>query len=88
MHNKVNNAGSNLDPTPIIFDNEYYKQLLQGKSIFSSDQALLSTPFTKALVSKFAASQQEFEQAFVNSMIRMSSISGGQEIRLNCRFVN
>ncbi len=87
-HNKVKSAGSTMDSTTTIFDNAYYKLLLQGKSIFSSDQSLLTTPKTKALVSKFARSQQEFDNAFVKSMIKMSSITGGQEIRLDCRVVN
>lgn len=87
-HNTVRSAGSTLDPTVTKFDNVYYKMLLQGKSIFTSDQALLTVPKTKALVSKFAGSQEEFEKAFVKSMIKMSSLSGGgQEIRLNCRVV-
>ncbi|KAJ8772633.1 hypothetical protein K2173_027810 [Erythroxylum novogranatense] len=85
VHNKVRNAGSPLDSTSTVFDNSYYKLLLQGRSVFSSDQALLTTPKTKALVSKFAGSQEEFEKAFVKSMIKMSSISGGQEIRLDCK---
>lgn len=88
-HNKVKNAGANLDSSPTVFDNAYYKLLLKGKSIFSSDQALLTTARTKALIAKFAASQKEFDHAFVNSMIKMSSINGGgTEIRLSCRAVN
>ncbi|KAK4601012.1 hypothetical protein RGQ29_010552 [Quercus rubra] len=87
-HNKVKNAGTTLYSTSTTFDNAYYKLLLQGKSIFSSDQALLTTPKTKALVSKFASSQQDFDKAFVKSMIKMSSIfTGGQEIRQDCRVV-
>jgi len=87
-HNKVKNAGTSLDSSSTMFDNAYYKLLLQGKSIFSSDQALLTHPTTKALVSKFAYSQEEFERAFVKSMIKMSSIiNGGQQIRLDCKFV-
>ncbi|KAF3969436.1 hypothetical protein ACB098_01G121900 [Castanea mollissima] len=89
-NNKVKNAGTTLDSTTTTFDNAYYKLLLQGKSIFSSDQALLTTPKTKALVSKFASSQQKFDEAFVKSMIKMSSITtstGGQEIRLDCKVV-
>ncbi|KAI3807682.1 hypothetical protein L1987_23615 [Smallanthus sonchifolius] len=88
MHNKVRNAGANLDSTPTTFDNRYYKLLLEGKSIFTSDQALLTNPTTKTLVDKFANSREEFEKSFVESMIKMSSITGGQEVRLNCRFVN
>lgn len=89
MHNKVNGAGATLDSTTTTFDNDYFKSLLQGTSIFSSDQALLSVPRTKALVFKFASSQAEFEDAFVKSMIKMSSIAGGGvEVRHNCRVVN
>lgn len=87
-HNKVKNAGSALDSTSTIFDNAYYKLLLQGKSIFSSDQALLTTPRTKALVSNYASSKEKFEKDFVESMIRMSGITGGQEIRRDCKVVN
>ncbi|XVF63643.1 hypothetical protein PTKIN_Ptkin09bG0103100 [Pterospermum kingtungense] len=86
-HNKVKNAGAPLDSSNFEFDNAYYKLILQGKSIFSSDQALLTNPKTKALVSKFARSQEAFEKAFVKSMIKMSSLTGGQEIRLDCRVV-
>ncbi|GER40849.1 peroxidase [Striga asiatica] len=87
--NTNKNAGANLDSSPFVFDNAYYKLVLQGKSIFSSDQALLATSRTKALVAKFASSQKEFYEAFVKSMIKMSSISGGgSEIRLDCRAVN
>lgn len=76
-----------MDSTTFTFDNVYYKLLVQGKSVFSSDQALLTTPKTKALVSKFAGSKQEFEKAFVEAMIKMSSLTGGQEIRLDCKLV-
>ncbi|KAJ6336749.1 hypothetical protein OIU76_006593 [Salix suchowensis] len=86
-HNKVKNAGATMDSSATTFDNIYYKLLLQGKSLFTSDQALLSTRKTMNLVSKFASSQEMFEKAFVKSMIKMSSISGGQEIRLDCKVV-
>ncbi|KAJ6731105.1 PEROXIDASE 25-RELATED [Salix viminalis] len=83
----VKNAGATMDSSATTFDNVYYKLLLQGKSLFTSDQALLSTGKTMNLVSKFASSQKMFEKAFVKSMIKMSSISGGQEIRLDCKVV-
>ncbi|GJX05086.1 peroxidase 64-like protein [Tanacetum coccineum] len=87
--NAPRNAGAYLDSTPTTFDNRYYKLLLQGKSIFSSDQALVTMGSTKALVTKYASSKQEFENAFVKSMIKMSSINGGgQEVRHDCRVVN
>uniref|UniRef100_A0A7N0RBR9 Peroxidase n=1 Tax=Kalanchoe fedtschenkoi TaxID=63787 RepID=A0A7N0RBR9_KALFE len=89
MHNKARNAGATMDSSAATFDNAYYKLLLQGRSLFSSDQSLLTSPYAKALVSKYAASQQAFDNAFVKSMIKMSSIAGGgQEVRLDCRVVN
>ncbi|KAH9608751.1 hypothetical protein KSS87_019415 [Heliosperma pusillum] len=87
-HNKMKNAGSTMDPSPSTFDNTYYKLILQGKSLFSSDQALLTAPSTQKLVRQFAASQEAFDEAFVKSMIKMSSITGGHEVRKNCRRVN
>ncbi|URE18044.1 Peroxidase [Musa troglodytarum] len=87
-HNKVKNAGSAMDSTTTVFDNAYFKLLIQGKGLFSSDEALLTHPKTKRLASKFAASQEEFFEAFVKSMIRMGSIQGGQEVRKDCRVVN
>lgn len=86
--NKVKNAGSNMDPSPVTFDNTYYKLILQRKSLFSSDQALLTSASTKSLVYKFASSREAFYDAFVKSMIKMSSITGGHEVRKNCRKVN
>ncbi|CAH8391184.1 unnamed protein product [Eruca vesicaria subsp. sativa] len=87
-HNKAKNAGATMDASTTSFDNMYYKMLMQGQSLFSSDQALLTTPSTKKLVAKYASSMEEYERAFVKSMIKMSSISGnGNEVRLNCRRV-
>ncbi|KAF5200127.1 Peroxidase [Thalictrum thalictroides] len=88
LHNNAKNAGATMDPSTATFDNTYFKLLLQGKSLFSSDQSLLTTPKTKALVSKFASSQEAFADAFVKSMIKMSSLNGGQEVRLDCKVVN
>ncbi|KAG6767376.1 hypothetical protein POTOM_028580 [Populus tomentosa] len=54
-----------MDSSTTTNDNVYCKLLPQGKRPFSSDQALLSTRETKALVSKFASSQEMLEKAFV-----------------------
>ena len=82
------NGGTSMDPSSTTFDNTYYKLILQGKSLFSSDQALLTSPKTKDLVSKFVSSKKTFNEAFLSFMIKMSSITGGQEIRKDCRVVN
>lgn len=88
IHNKAKNAGANMDPSSTMFDNTYYRLLLQRKSLFASDEALLSHPKTKSLVYKFATSHKAFKEAFVKSIIKLSSINGGQEIRKNCGVVN
>lgn len=81
-------TGMSMDSSPTSFDTTHYKLIIQGKTLFASDQALLTTPKTKALVYKFATSKKAFHTAFANSMIKMSSLNGGQEIRKDCRFVN
>ncbi|XP_042487649.1 peroxidase 64 [Macadamia integrifolia] len=88
LGNTAKNAGSSMDTSPTTFDNTYFKLLLQGKSLFSSDQSLLTTSGTKGLVSEFSTSKEAFNEAFVKSMIKMSSLTGGQEVRLDCRKVN
>ncbi|KAL0333860.1 UNVERIFIED_CONTAM: Peroxidase 64 [Sesamum angustifolium] len=87
IKNKAKNAGTTMDPSSTTFDNTYYKLILEGQTLFSSDQALLTTPKTKSLVYKFASSKEAFHTAFAESMIKMS-INGGQEVRKDCRFVN
>ncbi|CAN6680517.1 unnamed protein product [Malus baccata var. baccata] len=88
IKNRPRNAGATMDSSSTIFDNTYFKLILQGKSLLSSDQALVSIPRTKGLVTKFASSNQAFSDAFVMSMIKMSNLNGGQEIRKDCRVVN
>ncbi|KAK7382928.1 hypothetical protein VNO78_28592 [Psophocarpus tetragonolobus] len=62
--------------------------LITSYSSKGTPLSLLTHPTAKALVSKFAHSLEEFEAAFVKSMIKMSSITnGGHQIRLNCQFV-
>ncbi|XP_024974234.1 peroxidase 64-like [Cynara cardunculus var. scolymus] len=82
------NAGVAMDPSSASFDNTYYKLIFQQKALFSSDKALLDSPKTKNLASKFASSEDAFTKAFIKSMIKMSSITGGQEVRKDCRVVN
>ncbi|KAK1432614.1 hypothetical protein QVD17_09512 [Tagetes erecta] len=86
--NNAKSAGVAMDPSSFTFDNTYYKLILQHKVLFSSDNALLNSPNTRSLVSKFASSKDAYVNAFVKSMIKMSSITGGQEIRKDCRVVN
>lgn len=77
-----------MDPSSTSFDNTYYKLIFQQKALFSSDKALLDSSKTKNLVATFANSKDAFTKAFIKSMIKMSSITGGQEVRKNCKVVN
>lgn len=90
--NTNRSAGSFLDSTATQFDNAYYQNLVQGKGVFASDQALfLHNGRTKAIVKRFAKDEQAFFKAFATSMLKMGSVgvlTSGGEVRLNCRKVN
>ncbi|KAG6389121.1 hypothetical protein SASPL_150580 [Salvia splendens] len=88
LKNKAPNAGVAMDPSSTTFDTNHYKLILNRQALFASDQSLLTSPQTKALVYKFATSKRAFHTAFAKAMIKMSSLNGGQEIRKDCRFVN
>ncbi|KAI3440110.1 Peroxidase [Psidium guajava] len=79
----------NMDPaTPRSFDNAYYKNLQQGKGLFTSDQTLFSDPRSRATVNLFASNNAAFQQAFVAAITRMGRFgvkTGNQgEIRIDC----
>lgn len=79
-----------------LFDNHYFKNLLIGKGLLSSDQILFSSDgansTTKPLVQSYSNDSSLFFGDFVNSMIKMGNINPKTgsvgEIRKNCRVVN
>ncbi|XP_027333110.1 peroxidase N-like [Abrus precatorius] len=79
-----------------LFDNHYFKNLLSGKGLLSSDQILFSsdeaTSTTKPLVQSYSNDSGLFFGDFVNSMIKMGNINpktgSDGEIRKNCRVIN
>lgn len=82
-----------LDFTSTKFDNLYFKNLLAGKGLLSSDEVLLTkSAETAALVKAYADDVDLFFQHFAQSMVKMGGISpltGSQgEIRENCRRLN
>ncbi|CAI0555848.1 unnamed protein product [Linum tenue] len=82
-----------MDPTgPQTFDNAYFKNLQQGKGLFSSDQVLFSDPRSRPTVDLFAATQSAFNDAFVAAITKMGRVgvlTGSQgEIRQDCTRVN
>ncbi|XP_073289117.1 peroxidase 17 [Primulina huaijiensis] len=79
-----------LDATPERFDNQYFKDLTNGRGFLNSDQTLFTYPTTRDYVKTFSQSQKEFFKAFVEGMIKMGNLQSSQpgEIRRNCRVVN
>ncbi|CAM6114843.1 unnamed protein product [Calypogeia fissa] len=88
------NVTNSLDiQTPTVFDNLYFKNLLQGNGVFQSDQELMtSATDTSTLVKLYAANQTKFFQDFATSITRMGNLlplTGTQgEIRKNCHVRN
>lgn len=84
------NVTGDLDATPEIFDNQYYKDLVRGRGFLNSDQTLTSMPQTRKYVEIFSKDEKGFFKAFVEGMIKMGDLQSGKpgEIRKNCRFVN
>ncbi|KAG4931126.1 hypothetical protein AAZX31_17G187100 [Glycine max] len=82
-----------MDPvTPRTFDNQYYKNLQQGRGLLASDQALFTHKRTRDLVNLFASNNTAFEASFVSAMMKLGRIgvkTGNQgEIRHDCTMIN
>ncbi|GMH26400.1 hypothetical protein Nepgr_028243 [Nepenthes gracilis] len=81
------------DPTtPMILDNEYYKNLLSHKGLLLVDQQLASSPMTLPYVEKMSADNSYFHDQFSSALLQLSEnnpLTDDQgEIRTDCRFVN
>ncbi|PUZ40962.1 hypothetical protein GQ55_9G464800 [Panicum hallii var. hallii] len=78
--------------TPNAFDNQYYKDVLAHKVLFTSDAALLTAPETAKMVRDNAYIPGWWEDKFKAAFVKMSRVevkTGKQgEIRKNCRVVN
>ncbi|KAK6936601.1 hem peroxidase [Dillenia turbinata] len=93
-------ARGNIDPnlvvqmntSPALMDPSYYADVLTGRGLFTSDQALTSSSATIAQTRIYALNGFRWQQDFVQAMIKMSQfgvLTGNQgEIRLNCRVIN
>ncbi|BBN69797.1 Peroxidase superfamily protein [Prunus dulcis] len=88
--NRDRTAGELLDSTSSTFDNDYYKQVVAGKGVFGSDQALFSDYRTRWIVESFAEDQSLFFKEFAASMVKLGNVGVIEdgEVRLNCRLVN
>jgi len=87
---------NNLAPldlqTPTVFENNYYKNLVNKKGLLHSDQELFNGGATDAQVQSYVSSQSTFFADFVTGMIKMGDITpltgSNGEIRKNCRRIN
>ncbi|XP_022944315.1 peroxidase 4-like isoform X2 [Cucurbita moschata] len=74
--------------TPKLFDNYYYKNLLEKKALLRSDQVLHDGGSTDSLVELYGDDSDAFESDFVAAMIKMGDIqplTGSQgQIRKVC----
>lgn len=83
----------NLDPeTPDTFDNAYYRNLVAGKGLLSSDQVLFSDSASQHTVIDFANNPGNFNGAFITAMRKLGRVGvkiGDQgEIRTDCTTFN
>ncbi|KAL3603407.1 hypothetical protein D5086_004266 [Populus alba] len=89
---------SNISPldlaSPAKFDNTYFKLLLWGKGLLTSDEVLYTGEVGKTiqLVKRYAEDEGRFFEHFAKSMVNMGNISPltgfNGEVRKNCRLVN
>ncbi|KAM7268307.1 hypothetical protein ACFE04_010473 [Oxalis oulophora] len=82
-----------MDPeTPRTFDNKYYKNLVNGKGLFSSDEVLFSDSASQSTVVDFANNPGDFNIAFVTAMRNLGRVgvkTGNEgEIRKECSIFN
>ncbi|XP_058096899.1 peroxidase 17 [Magnolia sinica] len=85
------NVTGDLDATPRIFDNQYFKDLVNLRGFLNSDQTLFSGDTqTREVVQYFSQNQSAFFSAFIEGMVKMGDLQSGRpgEIRRNCRVVN
>ncbi|CAI8596920.1 unnamed protein product [Vicia faba] len=87
---------SNLTPldvtTNVLFDNAYFKNLVNKKGLLHSDQQLFSGGSTDSQVTTYSTSFSSFYADFATAMVKMGNLSpltgNNGQIRTNCHQVN
>nr|POE70504.1 cationic peroxidase 1 [Quercus suber] len=83
---------SSLDQTTRVFDNTYFKDLVNKKGLMHSDQQLFNGGSTNSRVNTYSQNSAKFFSDFGCAMIKMGNLSpltGSKgEIRTNCRKTN
>lgn len=80
------------DLTNIVFDSQYFRDVIGGQGLFSIDAALATDSRTAPIVRQFAMNQQLFFQTFSDAYVKLTQfnvLTGSQgQIRKNCRNPN
>ncbi|KAK6917773.1 hem peroxidase [Dillenia turbinata] len=81
-----------IDATPLVFDNQYYKDAVMGRGLLSIDSRIAFHPQTAPTFRRFENDQSYFFQVFSSAFAKLSStnvLSGTKgEIRRYCNRVN
>nr|CAB3471283.1 unnamed protein product [Digitaria exilis] len=81
-----------LDPSPVTFNNDYFKSLQGGKGLLGSDQVLFSDVRSRGTVNYYATNQGAFFGDFMAAMTKLGRVgvktAANGEIRRDCRFPN
>lgn len=78
------------DLTNLVFDNQYYRDVMSGRGLFTVDSAVAADPRTMLVASHFAEDESYFFQVFSSAFAKLSSLVNpeGGEIRRQCNRVN
>ncbi|XP_050288938.1 cationic peroxidase 1-like [Quercus robur] len=92
----ITGGDSSLSPidatSPVIFDNAYFRNLVNSKGLLHSDQQLFSGGSTDSQVTTYSSGFSTFFTDFANAMVKMGNLSpltgSNGEIRTNCGKIN
>ncbi|KAG6548863.1 hypothetical protein Mapa_009625 [Marchantia paleacea] len=81
-----------MDPTKNVFDELYFQEVLAGKSVFTTDSALITDPLGLQVVIESSMPGSTFFQEFADAMVKMGNIElltgTSGEVRKHCQFIN
>ncbi|KAJ7568415.1 hypothetical protein O6H91_01G031900 [Diphasiastrum complanatum] len=85
-----NNTVINNDLTNLIFDNQYFRDVMAGRGLFFIDSQLGLDQRTSGTVAAFAANQQLFFNTFSSAFMKLAATNvltgNAGQIRTNCHF--
>ncbi|KAG0623512.1 hypothetical protein M758_3G179900 [Ceratodon purpureus] len=76
------------DASQFTFDNQYYRDIQNGRGLFTVDNAISTDPRTAPIVSMFAANQGAFFAAFQSGYVKLTAraLTGNQgTVRSTCQ---